>query len=280
MQKRSFLGMFPLPDKSFPADAETLRAALEESLRKVVTPAGPMVTVEEKSYPELAAIRLSLDGATANDRLPPRPMPPVGITEPALRVEHFEMRGRPVRVQGAAINLNCRAREVEVSRGCNAEGKVVLLLKNAAEGNIEISISVADLEAVVRERAAATTRKQGVVLENVRLQLNARTPHTLSAEVQVRARKLFLNTAVRITASLEIDDQLNAHLSGVHCAGEGTLGTLACGFLEPHLQRLSNRDFSLLTLPLGDVKLRDVRIAVGKELRVSAKLGGSETIGD
>ena len=53
------------------------------------------------------------------------------------------------------------------------------------------------------------------------------------------------------------------------------MGTLACGFLAPKLQRLNQREFSLLTLPIGEVKLRDVRIAVGDKLRASAEFGSA-----
>ncbi len=232
-----------------------------------------MVAVEEKQYPELTAIRVSLDGATAGDRVPPRPGSPVGKVEPALRVEHFEISGRPLRVQGAAIDLRCEARAVEIGQVRDAQGNLLLLLQNAAEGKIEISLPVADLEALVRAGATEAAKEHGVILEAVRIQLRARAPRALDAVVQVRARKLFLNAALRLTASLEIDDQLTAHLSGLDCAGEGTLGTLACGFLGPHLQRWNNRDFPLLVLPLGEVKLRDVQIAVGDELRVTAQFG-------
>ncbi len=272
--------MFPLLGKTFPADAEALRAALEKSLRKLVTPVGPMVAVEENGYPELAAIRISLDGATASDCLPPRPAPPAGKAEPALRAQHFEISGRPVHVQGASIDLTCRARDVEIGQAHDAEGNVLLLLQNAAEGSVEISIPIAELEALVRRGATAAARKQGVILEDVRLQLLTRSERALDAVVQVRARKLFLNAAIRLNASLEIDDQLNARLFGLECAGEGTLGTLACGFLGPQLQRLNNRDFSLLALPLGELQLRDVQIAVGNELRVTARLGRSERFED
>ena len=65
--------MFPLSCKAFPPDAKALRTALEESLRRVLTPATPMVTLEEKSYPQLATIRVSLDGADAGERPPPAP---------------------------------------------------------------------------------------------------------------------------------------------------------------------------------------------------------------
>jgi hypothetical protein len=43
--------------------------------------------------------------------------------------------------------------------------------------------------------------------------------------------------------------------------------------LLPHLARFNGRDFSLMALPLGEVKLRDLRIAAGHELRVTAEFG-------
>ena len=112
-----------------------------------------------------------------------------------------------------------------------------------------------------------------MTVEAVRIELRARTERALDIVVQVRAKKLFLSAAVRISGSVEIDEQLNARLSGLECAGEGTLGTLACGFIAPHLQRFNGREFSLMALPLGEVKLRDVRIAAGPELRVTATFG-------
>src|SRR5450432_2424983 len=149
--------MFPLRTNSLPPDADALREALEESLRGVVRPVGPMVTVENKQYPELAAIRVSLDGANAGERPPPRPSPPVGAVEPGLRVEHFEISGRPILVQGAKVELSCTARDVRIGQGRDKEGNLLLLLQDAAEGNVEVSIAVADLEALVLAGAKAET---------------------------------------------------------------------------------------------------------------------------
>lgn len=266
--------MFPLQTKSLPPDAPALREQLEQSLRQILQPPnGKMVTVEDRSYPDLNAIRISLDHAVAGDRPPPRPTAANGPAEPALRVEHLEISGRPVRVQSAAIDLNCRARAVEIRQGRDADGNVVLLLHNAAEGEVDLSIPLADLEALVREGATAAAKKQGVILEDVQVRLQSRTDRALDVQVEVRARKLFLTAAVHVNGSLDIDDQLNARLSGLDCAGEGTLGTLACGFLGPYLQRFEGRNFSLMALPIGEVKLRDVRLAVGDKLRVTAAFG-------
>ncbi len=266
--------MFPLPTDSLPPDAEALREALEKSLGQVIRPAGgTMVTVEDKSYPALTAIRLSLDGASALAQPPPKLALPNDKIEPALRVDNFEISGRPVHVQRAAIDLSCRAREVEIGQARNAEGQVVLLLRDAAEGEVEVAVSVTDLEALVLAGAQAAAGRQGVVVENVSIQLNARADRELDVVVQVRAKKLFLTASVQINGRATIDEHFNARLSGLRCEGEGTLGTLACGFIAPQLQRFDQREFSLLALPLGEVKLRDIRITAGQELRVSAQFG-------
>ena len=267
--------MFPLLRQTLPANSEALRDALEESLRQVLAPAGPMVAVEEKSYPDLTAIRVSLDRARAGDRPPPRPSPPVGPVEPALRIDHFEIAGRPLLVQGAAVDLSCTARQVRLGQSRDKDGNVLLLLQDAAEGRVEISIAVADLEAIVLAGAKAEADKQGVTVEDVRIELRARSDRSLDVVVHVRAKKLFLSANVRISGGVEIDQDLKARLSGLDCAGEGTLGSLACGFLTPQLQRFNGREFSLMALPLGEVKLRDVRIAAGRQLRVTAAFGNT-----
>ena len=266
--------MFPLHTKTFPPDAAALREALEESLRRVVNAQSQIVTVEDKSYPQLQAIRVSLDNARATWR-PPRPMPPAGRTEPALSVEHFEISGRPIIVEGAAIDLACTAREVEIGQGRDDNGNLVLVLRSAAEGSVEIVATVADLEALVLAGAKAEASKHGVTLEDVKLALRSRTNRALAVKVLVRARKLFLSATVQMSGEVGIDDRLNARLSGLSCNGEGALGSLACSFLAPHLERFNHREFSLLALPLGEVQLREITIAAGDKLMVTAQFGNT-----
>ncbi len=265
--------MLPLQDKIFPPNAAALRDALEESLLGIVRPVSQMVTVEEKQYPELAAIRVSLDNADAGDSPPPRPAAPVGKVEPALWVQHFAISGRPILVQRAKVELSCTARDVRIGQGRDKDGNLLLLLQDAAEGKVEVAVALADLEVLVLAGAKAEAAKQGVMVENVRIELRWRSERALDAVVHLRARKLFLSAAVRINGSVAIDARLNARLSGLECAGDGTLGTLACGFIAPQLARFNGRELSLMALPLGEVKLREVRIAAGRELRVTAQFG-------
>lgn len=264
--------MFPLSRPTLPTGPDELRDAIEQGLREVVRTSGPMVTIEGKNYPELAAIRVSLDQASLSER-PPKLGAPAGAGRPALRVDEFAIAGRGVRVQNAAVDLSCHARDVEIFQAEDRSGNLVLLLQSAAEGSIEVATSVADLEALLRSEATKAAAQQGVTVEDVKTKLQARSERALDVEVQVRAKKLFLSATVRITGALEIDDQLNARLRGLQCQGEGALGSLASGFISPYLQRFDGRAFALTALPLGEVKLRDVRIAAGAELRVTAQFG-------
>lgn len=264
--------MFPLAVSSLPANAEALRNALEESLSRLLQPAGPMVTVEDRNFPDLAAIRVSLDQATVGDR-PPMPGTPVGAVSPAFRVEHFELSGAPIQFQGTTLNLRCEARNVALSQGRDREGNLLLLLQTAEQGSIEIATAISDLENLVRVGAKAPAAEQGVTVEDVRIDLRSRGDRALDALVQIRAKKLFLSATVRISGSVEIDEQLQARLSALQCTGEGTLGSFACNFLTPHLQRFDGREFSLLALPLGEVALRDVRVVAGTDLRLTAQFG-------
>ena len=232
-----------------------------------------MVTLEEKSYPHLATIRVSLDGANAGERPPPRPPRLVGMIEPALRVEHFEMSGRPILVQRAKVELSCTARDLQLGQSRDKQGNVLLVLQDAAEGRLELGVGLADLEALVLAVAKMEAEKQGVTVESVRIDLRSRSERALDVVAQVCAKKLFLSATVQISGSVAIDEQLNARLFGLECAGEGTLGTLGCGFIAPHLQRFNGREFPLMALPLGEIKLRDVRIAADRELRVTAEFG-------
>jgi hypothetical protein len=266
--------MFPLAVKSLPENAAELRDALEESLRSAIRSSGSMVAVEDKNYPALTAIRISLDGAEVRAAAPTlQPTMPAGAIQPALTVENFEISGHPIRLQDATIDLSCRARTVEIGQGRDRNGNLLLLLQNAADGSVEIATSVKDLEALLRAGATAATAQQGVTIEDVQLKLRSQSERSLDVEVQVRAKKLFLSASVRIDGKIEIDDALEARISGLRCEGEGALSTMACGFLEPQLSQFNNRSFSLLALPLGDVKLHAIKIAATDRLTVSAEFG-------
>jgi hypothetical protein len=266
--------MFPLKTNTLPDSAADLARQLNESLRGLFQLANDPVTIQEVSYPHLARLEVCLDGAQLAGS--PPPVPSVGTERsPALTVDSFRANGSPVAVGPAKVDFALEAKKLQLHRASDAQGNVVLVLHNAADGRIEVSASPSDIEALIAEVARTEAGKHGVSIDNVQLALRSNSPRSLAAEVRLRAKKLFLSTTLRITGQVDLDQALNAKLSGLDCTGEGAMASLACGVLKPHLEKMNGREFPLMSLPLGEVRLRDVRIVAGDKLSVSAEFGSA-----
>lgn len=264
--------MFPLKTKTFPENSAELSARLNESLRDVFQLGRDPADVREVAYPHLAALTISLDGAQLKG--PPPPIPSVsGTTGPALTVDAFTASGSGLSVGPAALDFALEATGVTLHRANDADGNVVLLLQKAAAGQINISTATAGLEALITEVATAEAGKHGVKIEDLHLSLRSDGPRSLAAEVSLRGRKLFVSAGLRITGRVDLDDSLDARVSGLDCAGEGAFGGMACGVLKPHLEKLNGKEFPLMSLPMGEVRLRDIRVAAGEKLTVNAEFG-------
>jgi hypothetical protein len=266
--------MFPLYQKELPASGDDLAAALEASLRRLVVASGRIVSIVENAYPDLAEIAINLDDAQLKVNAP-RPSLAADDSATAISVDRLTLTGRQLSVGGASLGLDLNAQHIVLRQGRDKNGDVLLLLHRATDGQLALSIQEKDLEAMIGEIAKTGARKQGVNIEDVRLTLTPHGSRSIGCEVQLQARKLFVRAMIRIAARLEIDDQLVARIFDLTCTGEGAIANLACSVLAPHLRKLSERNFELMALPLGEVQLRNVRIEAAGTIKISAEFGSA-----
>jgi hypothetical protein len=266
--------MFPLFTAALPPSASDLERLLNESLQRIFVTASDPVTIREHSYPHLEAISISLDGARLRAD-PPEPPVVSGKTSPALEISQFTLSASPLLLGPAAVELSLAARQVQLWQGKDEDSQTVLTLQSAADGHIDISAKQTDLEALVTKLAQDQASKQGITIDGVQLKLLQKNARSLAVEIHLRARKLFLSASLRVTGQLDLDDQLNLQISDLHCSGDGAIATLACGILKPYLQKIEGREFSLMSLPLGEIRLRDVRLVVGDRVSVTAEFGSA-----
>jgi hypothetical protein len=266
--------MFPLYTAKFPSSAADLKSELDRSLKCIFTVEAAPVSLRDASYPHLAEIHFSLDGARLREN---RPQSPVisSETSHALAIDQLTLGASPLSLGPARMNLSISAHQVQLGQGKDTNGQIVLSLESAADGEIEISMRKTDLEALVAKLAENQAGKQGITIDGVRLTLRQESGHSLAAEIHLRARKLFLTTSLRVTGQLDLDDQLNLKISRLNCTGDGGMATLACSILKPYLQKIEGREFPLMSLQLGKVHLHDVRLAVGDDLTVTAEFGSA-----
>jgi hypothetical protein len=266
--------MFPLKTNALPTNAADLARHLNDSLRDLFHLPNDPVSIREVSYPHLASLSVCLDGAQVQG--PPPPVPTIGAERsPALTVDSFTVKGSQVSVGPAGVDFALEAKQLALQRASGRDGNVVLVLESAADGRIEVSASPSDIEALIEEVARAEAGKHGVAIDTVRLSLRSNSPRSLAAQVRLRAKKLFLSTTLQITAQADLDEDLNATISGLDCTGDGALGGIACGVLKPHLEKINGRTFSLMSLPLGEVRLRNVQIIASDKLSITAEFGSA-----
>lgn len=264
--------MFPLHIKMLPTSAIDLERALNDALRQVAITSDQCVRVVDRSYPDLEEIAVILESATLKSEAA-RPPVLASNRERALITRAFLIRGRKFSAGPANIDFVLAASDVVLAQTRDEKGNVVLVLQSASSGKIEVVIARSNLEAAIAELARSEAGQHGVTIEKVKLDLVPHGSREVAAQVQFMARKLFFTATIRIKAKLEIDEQMTACLSGLTCTGEGTIGTLACGFLAPHLRKLDGRSFPLAALPLGEIKFRDVRFDLADSVKVTAEFG-------
>jgi hypothetical protein len=264
--------MLPLFSDHLPTNADDLAQMIEQSLRQLVDTQSDIVALVDKAFPELRELHVNLDGARLRtDAL--RPHSVSGETTPAFQVEVFELNARGISVEAMPLDLRIHADNLQLHQGRDRNQKLVLVLHAADLGWIDVSVAKVDLEKLILAVAKREADKQGVAIEDLKLSLRSAGARAIEGIVQLRARKLFLRSVIRITARLEIDEKLSAKLSGLNCTGEGAIGAMASNLLRPHLQQLDGRQLNLAALALGEISLRDIEIAANERLRITAKFG-------
>lgn len=269
--------MFYLGGSDFPATLDQLAGALMDGLCELfVFPAGTSpVQLQGQELSAISRADIRLTSASARtDQIPPRPQP-IGKRQPAGAAKELAIVGQPIRVESAALNLSLTARDTRFDYDRDVSGRPLLLIAEAKEGRVAVDISKRDIDALLLSAARKSAQQQGVQVVETNLTLNQPEPRTIAVEARVKAKKLFVTAVVTIRGRASINQELAATLSNLSCTGEGMLGSMACGVLQPKLDQYNNRTFPLTALALGEIRLSDVNVSVGDTIRVTASFGSS-----
>ena len=251
--------VFLLPRSELPEQPERLSKALEDGLRVFVSRTQPMVSVRGDDVRTLEAISIDLSNARVDSlRRPLRPK--LGETTPALSAAEFSVMAEPLSIFGGEVAFQLHALNVEFAQAKQPDNKLLLLLHRAASGTVRIEVAQAELEKLISLGAGKLAQKQGVSIEEVKLNLTQPQPRILDANIIVTARKLLFRPVLNLSGTVAIGEDLVATVSDLKCSGDGPIATLACAAITPQFRRLEQRAFPLSALPLGEVQLHDVAL--------------------
>jgi hypothetical protein len=265
--------MFLLPRNQIPETADALARAIEEGLRTFVSRPDKMVVVRGGDARALDSIAVDLSGATIDHHHRPPPLDPAEAV-PAMVVRHIYISGEPINILGGDFSFQFEASNVELYQKVQPEGKLLLIMHRAQDGNIRFEISRAAAERMIMKGASKLAEKQGVVVDNAQLELTPRGPRALDGKLTVSAHKLIFHPVLSLAGTFAVSDDLVATVSNLKCHGEGPIATLACAAITPSFARIEQRAFPLSALPLGEIQLRDLALDAAQEkVVVRARFG-------
>lgn len=259
--------MFLLGGSTFPQSGEDFRVALEQGMNIFGLSSG-VVQMGEGMYPYLNDLKFDLTGGRLSNEL--RPTEGVGDMQTGIQTDHLEIIGSPVYYEKCPVNIHLIADHAQLDFDRDKQGRPLVALTCARNGKVEVQLLLKDLERLIFSIAQSAAKKHGVTIERVRLTLNSYGPHSLGFQAEITIRK-FMSAVIDLAGRVEIDNHLDAKISGLFCKGEGMVASLACNFLQPILERFNGRQVPLMAFPFGDIKLHDLQAEITDSLRIKAE---------
>jgi len=265
--------MFLLPRNQIPQTPEELAQAIEDGVRTFASRPQKMVVVHGGDALALDSIVVDLSGANIDHHHRPAPLDRAGAS-PAMLLRHIYIAGEPIKLLGSDFSFQFEASNVEVYQKPQPDGKLLLTLHRAQDGNVRFEISRAAVETMIMSAASELAEKQGVGIDNAQLELTQHGPLAVDGKLTVSAHKFIFHPVLTLAGNLAVSEEFVATVSNLKCHGEGPIASLACAAINPALSRIEQRTFPLSALPLGEIQLRDLALdAAHDKLVVQARFG-------
>lgn len=262
--------MLPLKGSSFPTSSDELRDAITGGFSQLGF-APREVVATGAAFPQLEQLRVDLSGVSAGAE-PPRVKPGSPLSG-TVQVQALELLGKPLSIAGMPLELQLQAREAHL-REYSAEGLDRALVLERGSGNVSLEIGREELRQILLRAGRQAARQRGADIQDLQLELNATGGRTLDVRAEVVAKFGFLKATLQLTGRASVDDEMQVRLSDMDVKGSGLAAGLATSFIRPQLEKLQREPIALSALPLGALKLHDVRITTGDRIRLEAEFGG------
>ena len=238
--------MFPLAGKAFPTTPADLATAACGALAEHITfPAGASgVTASGASLDQMDQFQVDLSNAAVEIK-PPPPKPVItGDRTPGVNANWLRVLAKPLRIQNGSAQFELNATKVKCAFARDQNGKPLLVLTDAEQGRLEASVTQSDLQAILLAGAKVGAAQQGVTIQDLQIELKPQGPRGVGIALRVKAKKMMMSGVVSIRGSAQIDDQLNAKISGLSCDGDGVVGKMAAAMLATKLREFDGKQIA------------------------------------
>jgi hypothetical protein len=260
-----------------PEDSRELSVALNEGWKDAITlpDPGKAVVIEGGTYPSLGSLLINFSDGRLRpaDKDKKDKIEVNNKVEKNLQVDHLEVRGTPMLLQSARLNMRLIADTAQIDMERDRRGRPVMLLSQAKSGTLNLDVSRADAESLMLHNAREMASPYGITVERMQFTVAPETPRSIQASLYVATKIAFIPAGMLFQCHVIIDDAMNAKITGLTCEGDEALGPLIVHFLRPALAKYNNKSHPLMSFPAQKMHLRDVAVHVDDGLHLRAEFG-------
>src|SRR5205085_7227592 len=147
------------------------------STRLYLPPSSPVVQIESADYPHLQRLVVDLSNASFKSEKAAPKASPSTVLAAGLHVDEFQFLAQPLLLDSARMFVNIEARHVDLKFARDSRARPMLLLTNAAEGNLRYRVAVNDLATLLRLIATEKAAKHGLPVRGADLTPSTPTDH-------------------------------------------------------------------------------------------------------
>src|SRR5437762_9474542 len=249
---------FPLETAGLPQNREGLVDAIGGGLKgRLVLPDGAEAVIAEGgNYPMRKRLSDDLTGAQIDtDRKVPK-LKPRGPIQAGVFAQEFEFKAQPVNIDGAKIDLNVQASQVQLGLQHDKANKPILIVAAARDGAVNCETTNQDLSTIFKASANEKGKKFGLTVQKAKLQLASDHAHDLSADLRLQSHLMFVPIALHFTAKVDVDNPRKTRLRNLSSDGNNVASTLITQFDRPARADYNSRTSPLLAICNGNNPMR------------------------
>lgn len=270
--------MFPLKTANLPQSPSELQHLLTHGLEKWIRISRGISAFQfVGQFPKLEKFEVDLDGASVDPMSRP-PVPHLGSpSHVAFLTAAFLLHAQPMRIGSTPVQVQVEAKDMVFEYRPDTQGQYWLAPAEDQDGSgsMEARIRQSQLGELFLSIAAPLAKLYGVQIEDAKVALEQTGQRSIKIAIEATGKKFVMRARLSVLGQIEIDDQLNAHLSSLQARGEGFLGGVVSNLLEPKLEKLNGMTFPLAGLGLGSLGLHDLQLEVGEDVVLRAAFGGT-----
>lgn len=267
--------VFALGEGSLPASRDQLADGLSRGWKAHLRfpEGGDIVHTDGGRFPAIGTLHVRLGGGILNtddDAKEEPPFKPSGKIESKVAIRDFDLDARPLIMDKARLDVHLSAVDAIFDVERDQHGRPMVMMSDAKNASLQFGASNEDLQRIIIMDLNDAAEKFHVTFKNAKLKIEAQNNRSIDLDLHLSTRVAFVPAGMRFQAHIDIDDDMFARLSRLRCEGDEALGPLIVGLIRPGLKKYEGKSRLIFSFPTGQLKLRDVKIQGGDDVRIGA----------